>query len=156
MMSLLIAKAAALPRRMKDDGDGQRDSGGPENLFGDAERLSRADPPNRRRAMGYNLIRYGVKDASIAENRALVAKVFEALTETKPQSVCYLVLELENGEFVHLVSLDEGSSSLTGLDAFKAFSADHAERRSGPLSRSAAKIVGNYRMLADANEAVPA
>ena len=106
--------------------------------------------------MGYNLIRYGVKDASIAEKRALVAKVFEALDDTKPQSVCYLVLELENGEFVHLVGQDKDSSSLTGLDAFKAFSADHVERRSGPLSRSAAKIVGNYRMLADANEAVPA
>ena len=37
--------------------------------------------------MGYNLIRYGVKDESIAENRMLVAQVFEALDDTKPQSV---------------------------------------------------------------------
>jgi len=106
--------------------------------------------------MGYNLIRYGVKDASIADNRALVAKVFEALDETKPQSVRYLVLELETGEFVHLVGQNTDSSALTGLDAFKAFSADHAERRSGPLSRSAAKIIGNYRMLTDADEVMPA
>lgn len=34
--------------------------------------------------MTYNLIRYGVKDANIAENRALVEKVFEALDETQP------------------------------------------------------------------------
>ncbi|WP_210211910.1 MULTISPECIES: hypothetical protein [unclassified Mesorhizobium] len=106
--------------------------------------------------MTYNLIRYGVKDASIAENRALVAKVFEALDETKPQSVRYLVLELENGEFVHLVGYDKDSSELTGLDAFKAFGADHSGRRSTPLARSAAKIVGNYRMLAKTDEAVPA
>ena len=29
--------------------------------------------------MGYKLIRYSVKDAGLEENRALVAKVFEAL-----------------------------------------------------------------------------
>lgn len=29
--------------------------------------------------MTYNVIRYGVKDTSITENRALVEKVFEAL-----------------------------------------------------------------------------
>ncbi|UCI07930.1 hypothetical protein [Mesorhizobium sp. B1-1-8] len=106
--------------------------------------------------MAYNLIRYGVKDASIAQNRALVAKVFEALNEKQPQSVRYLVLELENGEFVHLVGFDKDSSAITELDAFKAFGADHSERRSTPLARSAAKIVGDYRMLAGAAETVPA
>ena len=97
-----------------------------------------------------------MKDAGIAENRALVAKVFEVLEQTRPQSVRYLVLELENGEFVHLVGYDKDSSALTELDAFKAFGADHAGRRSGPLARSPAKIIGNYRMLAGADEAVPA
>ncbi|WP_292060996.1 hypothetical protein [Mesorhizobium sp.] len=106
--------------------------------------------------MNCNLIRYGVKDTSIAENRELVAKVFEALDEAKPQSVRYLVLELENGEFVHLVGYDKDSSELTGLDAFKAFGADHAGRRSTPLARSPAKIIGNYHMLSNADEAVPA
>jgi len=98
------------------------------------------------------VIRYGVMDESIAEKRMLVAQVFEALDDTKQQSVRYLVLELDNGEFVHLVSQD--GDGLTGLAAFKAFSADHAGRRSTPLARSPAKIVGNYRMLAGA--AVPA
>lgn len=104
--------------------------------------------------MSYNLIRYGVKDESIAENRTMVEKVFQALDETKPQSVRYLVLELENGEFVHLVSQD--GDGLTGLTAFKAFSADHAGRRSTPLTRSPVKIVGNYRMLASTEEILPA
>ncbi|OHV86168.1 hypothetical protein [Mesorhizobium sp. ORS 3428] len=106
--------------------------------------------------MNYNLIRYGVKGAGIAENRTLVAKVFEALDETKPQSVRYLVLELEDGEFVHLVGYDKDSSALTELDAFKAFGADHAGRRSTPLARSASKIIGNYQMLAEADQVVPA
>ncbi|WP_246694354.1 hypothetical protein [Mesorhizobium sp. M2E.F.Ca.ET.209.01.1.1] len=106
--------------------------------------------------MTYNLIRYGVKEAGIAENRALVEKVFEALDEAQPQSVRYLVLELDNGEFVHLVGYDKDSSALTELDTFKLFGADHAGRRSTPLVRSPAKIVGNYRMLARADEAAPA
>ncbi|TIT77831.1 MAG: hypothetical protein E5W57_13590 [Mesorhizobium sp.] len=82
--------------------------------------------------------------------------MFEALDEAKPQSVRYLVLELENGEFVHLVGHDKDSSALTELAAFKAFGADHASRRSTPLARSPAKIIGNYHMLASADEAVPA
>ncbi|TIR23055.1 MAG: hypothetical protein E5X34_14500 [Mesorhizobium sp.] len=82
--------------------------------------------------------------------------MFEALNEAQPRSVRYLVLELENGEFVHLVGYDKDSSALTELDAFKAFGAEHAGRRSTPLVRSPAKIIGNYRMLAQVDEAVPA
>jgi hypothetical protein len=105
--------------------------------------------------MTYNLIRYGVKDTAIAENRALVTKVFEALDEMKPQSLRYLVLELDSGEFIHLVGFDKDSSALTGLEAFKAFGADHAERRSTPLARSQAKIIGDYHMLTGAGEILP-
>jgi len=48
--------------------------------------------------MSYTIIRYGVKDAELAENRALVTKVFEALAEAAPPAVGYLVLELDNGQ----------------------------------------------------------
>ncbi len=99
--------------------------------------------------MGYTFIRYSVKDAEVDANRALVSKVFEALAEAAPPAVGYLVLELDNGEFIHIVGQDKDSSAITGLAAFKAFSADHAERRSTPVVRSPARIVGNYRMLAD-------
>ncbi|TIX86427.1 MAG: hypothetical protein E5V24_15820, partial [Mesorhizobium sp.] len=50
--------------------------------------------------MGYKLIRYSVKDTGLEENRALVAKVFEALDETAPKSVRYLVLELDDGTVI--------------------------------------------------------
>src|SRR5438128_9441775 len=125
-------------------------------IFSAAQSVFPVQTRKQETTMTYNLIRYGVKDASIAENRALVAKVFEALDETQPQSVRYLVLELDNGEFVHIVGYEKDSSALTELAAFKAFGDDHAGRRSGPLARSAAKIVGNYRMLTEANEAIPA
>ena len=98
--------------------------------------------------MGYTIIRYGVKDAELAENRALVTKVFEALAEAAPPAVGYLVLELDNGELIHIVGQDKESSAITGLAAFKAFSADHADRRATPVVRSPARIIGNYRMLA--------
>lgn len=97
--------------------------------------------------MGYKLIRYSVKDAGLEENRALVAKVFEALDETAPQSVRYLVLELDDGEFVHVVGEGNDTSALTGLAAFEAFTQNHAERRSTPVKRSPARIIGNYRVL---------
>lgn len=97
--------------------------------------------------MGYKLIRYSVKDTGLEENRALVAKLFEALDETAPQGVRYLVLELDDGEFVHVVGEGNDTSALTGLAAFEAFTQNHAERRSTPVRRSPAKIIGNFRML---------
>ncbi|RWF18918.1 MAG: hypothetical protein EOS25_12485 [Mesorhizobium sp.] len=66
--------------------------------------------------------------------------MFEALDETAPQSVRYLVLELDEGN---------EPSALTGLAAFEAFTQNHAERRSTPVKRSPAKIIGNYHVLED-------
>jgi hypothetical protein len=97
--------------------------------------------------MGYTLIRYSVKDTELEENRTLVAKVFEALGEAAPPTARYLVLELDDGEFVHVVG--EESAELTELAAFKAFTKNHAERRSTPVKRSPARIIGNYHILED-------
>jgi len=102
--------------------------------------------------MGYALIRYGVKNTSLEENRALIAKVFEDLHQSAPKAVQYAVLELDGGEFVHIVRTpDDGDASpLTQLPAFKAFGDSHAERRSTPVMRSPARIIGNYRLLGEA------
>ena len=103
--------------------------------------------------MGYKLIRYSVKDTELEANRALVAKVFEALDETAPQGVRYLVLELDDGEFIHIIVeghvVGEGNdaSGLTGLAAFEAFTQNHAERRSTSVRRSPVRIIGNYHVL---------
>lgn len=97
--------------------------------------------------MGYAVVRYSVKDGSAEENRALIVKAFEELDQSAPQGLRYLVLELEGGEFVHVVMEEGVDSTLPKLAAFKAFTAHHADRRSTPISRSAAKVVGNYRMI---------
>lgn len=97
--------------------------------------------------MGYAVVRYSVKNASLEENRALVAKVFEELDQMAPQALQYLALELENGEFIHGTQDGNDASPLPQLAAFKAFTKNHAERRSTPVMRSPARLIGNYHML---------
>ena len=100
--------------------------------------------------MGYAVIRYHVKNDRLEENRGLVEKVFAELDRSAPEALQYLALELEDGEFIHVVETADGNdaSPLTGLAAFKAFTENHAERRSAPIVRKSARIVGNYRMIA--------
>lgn len=102
--------------------------------------------------MDYAVVRYSVKDTDLAENRALIAKVFEELERTAPPALRYLALELGDGEFIHIVATADANqaSPLPQLAAFKAFSQDHAVRRATPLLRSPATIIGDYRMLAGA------
>lgn len=98
--------------------------------------------------MQYALIRYGVKETSVAENRARVETVFEELHRTSPEGLRYLVLELEDGEFVHFVGNEADANPLPKLAAFKAFTETHGERRSTLISRKSARIVGDYPMIA--------
>ncbi len=98
--------------------------------------------------MTYAVVRYSVKDGDAGENRALIERVFAELSQSGQQAVQYMVFELENGEFVHVASHEGEESPLPKLPAFKAFVENHAERRSGPISRLSARLVGNYRMLA--------
>jgi hypothetical protein len=136
------------PVRVKDDVDGRKDSPDDENLFGAADRLgSRSNI--RRKTMGYAVVRYGVKNADLEENRALIAKVFEELDRSVPPALQYLAIELDDGEFLHVVRDDNEASTLPQLAAFKAFLENHAERRSTAVMRSPATIIGNYRMIAD-------
>lgn len=99
--------------------------------------------------MGYAVVRYSVKNADLEENRALIAKVFEELDRSVPPALQYLAIELDDGEFLHVVRDDNEASTLPQLVAFKAFLENHAERRSTPVIRSPATIIGNYRMIAD-------
>jgi hypothetical protein len=133
--------------RAKDDANSEKDSPAFGNLFVSGARLLRR-PDNRRATMQYALIRYGVKEQSVAENRARVEKVFEELHRAAPEGFRYLVLQLEDGEFVHFVGNEAEANPLAQLPAFKAFTGNHEERRSTPISRKSARIVDDYRMIA--------
>ncbi|WP_244742299.1 hypothetical protein [Mesorhizobium sp. L-8-10] len=140
---------------MKDGADSQKDSSTGENLFAVGGRLHGRSTMSWRKTMNYAVVRYGVKAAGVAENRALIAKVFQELEESATEGLQYLVLELDDGEFVHIVgTLDSDEASpLPRLAAFKAFTENHADRRSTAIIRSPARIVGNHRMLAAAEPA---
>lgn len=97
--------------------------------------------------MDFTVVRYSVKEGREKENRSLVEKVFGDLERNGPAHLHYLVLDLQDGNFLHIAAGD--TKSLTETAAFKVFSANHAERRSGPLSRSEAKLIGNYHMLSN-------
>lgn len=106
--------------------------------------------------MGYTVVRYSVKEAGLAENRRLIAGVFEELARAEPPALRYLVLELEEGEFIHIVETpgNDGQSPLPKLAAFKAFTENHAGRRSTPVMRSPAAVVGNHNMIARAGSTI--
>lgn len=95
--------------------------------------------------MDHLVIRYTTKPDRAAENRAAIENVFAELQRVRPADVAYLALELEDGTFIHIATGEH--ASLTGLDAFQAFSAGVRDRvAEGPVRKNA-RVVGSWRML---------
>lgn len=93
------------------------------------------------------LVRYRAKPEKIEENQHLIEGVFRELHAKSPNDVRYLVLRLSDGTFCHLV--EDGSKTITGLEAFGAFQRGSKERRIDEPERLEATVIGNYRMLAE-------
>jgi hypothetical protein len=75
------------------------------------------------------LVRYTVKAGRAEENATLAAAVSEELKATAPKGVAYVVLR-DGDDFTHLFvnSRDADAEALVGLDSFKAYSRDIADR----------------------------
>ena len=101
--------------------------------------------------MRHNLISYQTKPGRAEENRALIEAVFAELAVAKPEKLAYLVLEAEDGTFVHFVTLptDPENNPMRSIAAFRAFTANGRERQVDEPVVKSARIVGNYRMLAE-------
>ena len=100
--------------------------------------------------MKHMLVRYKAKPEAVAENRRLIEGVFEALHARAPKDISYMVLELDDGSFVHLKSdAAEGAFELGELPAFQAFRRGIGERCEEPPQSREAKLVGSYRMAFD-------
>ena len=97
--------------------------------------------------MKHILVRYRTKPDQADPNQRLIEAVFQELRTKQPDGVRYLALRLGDGTFVHFVTVADGSSGLTSLDAFREFQADIKERCIEPPQPGAATIVGDYRML---------
>jgi len=54
--------------------------------------------------MKHRLVLYKVKPEAVAENRRLIEAVFKELPARAPEGLSYMVIELEDGNFVHLKS----------------------------------------------------
>jgi hypothetical protein len=92
--------------------------------------------------------RYATQSAEAAdENQRRVEAVFDELSATKPDTVSYLVLRLEDGSFVHLSFHDHGDDEVNPIAstaAFAHFQEGHADRRAGPVDQQKATLVGAY------------
>ena len=97
------------------------------------------------------VIRYEAKPERAAENRGLIKAVFAELAVTQPENIRYMVLELEDGMFIHFAITpdDPEANPLRQNAAFKAFSANGEERQMYKPVFKKAEIVGSYRMLGE-------
>ena len=89
--------------------------------------------------------RYAMRSAEAAdENQRRVEGGFDALAETKPDSVS---LRLADDSFVHVSFHDHGDDEVNPIastPAFAHFQQDHADRRQGPVDQQTATLVGAY------------
>ena len=99
--------------------------------------------------MKRTLVRYKTTPEQADENARLVGKVFEELQAKSPDGVRYLVLQLDDGTFVHFVETADGASPIPALEAFRSFQSGIKERCIEPPRSGDAAIVGNYRMLGE-------
>ena len=99
--------------------------------------------------MNRRLIRYRTKPGRADENRRLIEAVFRELHEKAPEGVGYLALSLEDGSFLHLVSLEGDVNPIPKLEAFHKFQSEIEERCVEEPQAAAVTVVGNYRMLGE-------
>jgi hypothetical protein len=93
------------------------------------------------------MVRYKVKADRVAENEALVTKVFEQLQRERPSGLRYATFKLEDGvSFVHIVSQEApgGRNPLAELSAFKAFAAAVRDRCDGLPVVAELSEIGSY------------
>jgi hypothetical protein len=94
-------------------------------------------------------IRYQAKPDRADENRALIADVFAELGQAQPEKLRYLVLDFEDGTFVHyaVTPTDLEADPLRQIGAFQRFQTDSGERQLVKATVMTPRVVGNYRML---------
>ncbi len=76
------------------------------------------------------MVRYKVKPDRVAENEALIARVYEQLKTEAPDKLRYQTYKLDDGvSFVHIALVPlEGTNPLTQLSAFKEFTSNVKDR----------------------------
>ena len=81
------------------------------------------------------------------ENQRRIEGVFDDLDASKPDTVSYIVLRLDDDSFVHVSFHDHGDDEVNPIAssaAFAHFQDGHGERREGPVDQQKATLVGAY------------
>jgi hypothetical protein len=101
--------------------------------------------------MKQTLVRYKIKPEQVQENARLIRRVFEELKVKSPDGARYVVLQRDDGTFVHFATVESTDSPhpITSLEAFRAFQSGIKERCMELPQSGDATIVGNYRMIGE-------
>jgi hypothetical protein len=97
------------------------------------------------------MVRYKVKADRVDENRAFVARVFDALQDSRPEGLRYASFQAPDGvSFIHVASVNtqDGENPLAKLQPFKDFIADIRDRCDEPPEATELSLVGNYNLVA--------
>ena len=96
------------------------------------------------------LVRYKLKEASVAENERLVKAVYKELQEANLQGFHYITLKQSDGvSFVHMAFADseEINHTFSSLPAFKNFQAGIKERCEEIPVVGAVEEIGSYNFV---------
>jgi hypothetical protein len=149
-----IAGEAAIAIRSAHDAETNEDAqrireknSKPTESFGGSQ-TSRAYE-QRSSQMKRTLVRYKIKPEQVADNARLIERVFEELKAKTPDNARYMVLQLNDGTFVHFAMVENmnGNHPITSLEAFRTFQSGIKERCIELPQSGDATIVGNYRMV---------
>jgi hypothetical protein len=101
--------------------------------------------------MKRTLVRYKIKPEQVQENARLIKQVFQELKAKSPDGARYVVLQLDDGTFVHFATVEStnGAHPITSLEAFRAFQSGMKGRCLELPQSGDATIVGNYRMVGE-------
>jgi hypothetical protein len=96
--------------------------------------------------MPVTVVRYQAKPDRADENQGYIEKVYAELDATRPEGLRYVTLRLADGAFVHIgvVETEDGINPLTGVAAFKDFTAAIGDRVEAPPLAMDATVVGSY------------
>jgi hypothetical protein len=101
--------------------------------------------------MRQTLVRYKIKPEQVLDNARLIGRVFEELKAKSPDGARYVVLQLDDGTFVHFATVEsaDGPHPITSLETFRVFQSGIKERCIELPQSGDATIVGNYRMVGE-------
>jgi hypothetical protein len=92
--------------------------------------------------------RYAMQSKDAAdENQRRVEGVFAELADTRPDTVSYIVLRLQDDSFLHISfhnHADDETNPIASTNAFAHFQDGHASRRAGSVDQQTAELVGAY------------